>query len=501
MPSVPFGSILIGPSDERFEITDFLGNGAFGEVYRAVGKSSGTVVAVKLIPLSTLPSHDSKIALLNEIRTAQEVEHPNVVRILHVNDGTSSSVGPYVFMEYVSGGNLAELLRNLTATKAEIPLSRAIEMMIDIAQGARAINAKVIHRDIKPDNILIAENRLKIGDFGISKFVDESTRSKTFKGGQHIAYMAPEGWLYQANTFKIDVYSVGLVYYQILTMKHALVEKVTDPGNFLEWEKAHLYEQCPDVRSVRKDVPIGIAQLMNRMVSKRPQDRPPWDDVLKILSEPSSNGSGSVPHPSVSAAVESAIARQQQGEAIHLATLQKQSEHERGVKLYGHSCETLLESLKPIIQQFNQQFQHGQITYDKQWMANVYNIPTGHNISISFFEPQRSGIKIRGGEIIGGGWIGIDAGRSANLVLLRHGNDDLYGKWIVCEIGIMAMADPRKLIGRFGVTTNTVLPFGFRDSDFYDQMRYATGITHVFTYNFIDDVVDFFAQLLHEAVK
>ena len=196
MPSIAIGSTLIGPDNETFKITDFLGNGAFGEVYRAVGENSGSVVAVKLIPLSALPSEESKTALLNEIRTAQQVEHPNVVRILHVNDGASSPVGPYVFMEYIGDGNLAELLRRQIQANAEIPLNRAIEMMIDIAQGACAANAKVIHRDIKPDNVLVAGNRLKIGDFGISKLVDESTRTKTFKGSQHIAYMAPEGWLY-----------------------------------------------------------------------------------------------------------------------------------------------------------------------------------------------------------------------------------------------------------------------------------------------------------------
>lgn len=165
MPSVAIGSTLVGPDNETFKITDFLGNGAFGEVYRAVGENSVTVVAVKLIPLGTLPSEESKTALLNEIRTAQQVEHQNVVRILHVNDGASSPVGPYVFMEYVADGNLAELLRKQIAANAEIPLNRAIEMMIDIAQGAHAINAKVIHRDIKPDNILIAGNKLKIRRF------------------------------------------------------------------------------------------------------------------------------------------------------------------------------------------------------------------------------------------------------------------------------------------------------------------------------------------------
>ena len=100
----------------------------------------------------------------------------------------------------------------------QIPMPRAVEMMIDIAQGARAINEKLVHRDIKPDNILIEGKTLKIGDFGISKFVDESTRLQTFKGGQHIAYMAPEGWVGEANTFKLDVYAVGLVFFEILAL-------------------------------------------------------------------------------------------------------------------------------------------------------------------------------------------------------------------------------------------------------------------------------------------
>jgi hypothetical protein len=86
-------------------------------------------------------------------------------------------------------------------------------------------------------------------------------------------------------------------------------------------------------------------------------------------------------------------------------------------------------------------------------------------------------------------------------VLLKHGFDDLYGHWVVCEIGIMAIANPAKLIGKYGLTEGMPLPFGFKDAYFYDQMQYATGITHVFTYNFADDVGDYFANLLLEAFR
>jgi hypothetical protein len=66
---------------------------------------------------------------------------------------------------------------------------------------------------------------------------------------------------------------------------------------------------------------------------------------------------------------------------------------------------------------------------------------------------------------------------------------------------MMALADPAKLIGKFGITRNTVIPFGFKDAYFYDQIQYATGTMHAFTYTFSDDVVGFFAALIHEAFK
>src|SRR5579872_4219400 len=136
MPSTVIGTTLTGPDGETFKISDFLGRGAFGEVYRAVGQISGSVVALKLLSAGELSSSESKFALLNEIRAAKEVKHPNVIQVLWVNDGDAHEVDPYVVMEYVSGGTLAKQLRVQRQSGAKIPLNRAIEMMIDIAQGA-----------------------------------------------------------------------------------------------------------------------------------------------------------------------------------------------------------------------------------------------------------------------------------------------------------------------------------------------------------------------------
>lgn len=494
MPSIPLGTTFVGPNGETFKTTDFLGQGAFGEVYRAEGEASGTVVAVKLLPLGALAAPESRLTLLNEIRAAQQIKHPNVVQVLHVNDGTESPIGPYVVMEYISGGSLAKVLR----ARAQLPLKRAIEMMIDIAQGANAINAQLIHRDIKPDNVLIEGGTLKIGDFGISKFVDESTRLHSFKGAQHIGYMAPEGWENQTNTIKLDVYSVGLVYYEILTLKHPLLQHVKDPSNFLDWEKAHLYKQCPDVRTLRSDVPLSVAQLLSRMVSKRPGDRPYWDEVLKVLSQPEVDST--TKNPTVTAAVEAAVARKEEDKRKELESLAQQDRRQKQLDLYRYSCADLLAQLDPAVEQFNEEFQYGQITRREETGIVFYHIPQCHSIQVSFFRPPDSPIKIRNGELIGGGWIGLSQGISANLVLLKHGADDLYGRWNICEIKISGIVHPAQLIGKFGLTKDTVEPFGLNAEFFYEQIQYV-GMGHVFNYFFSDDVTGFFVNLIHESCK
>ncbi len=494
MPSVRIGQQITGPQNEGYVVSDFLGRGAFGEVYRAKGETTGSVIAVKLLPLGQLSDDTGRRALLNEIRAAQQINHPNVVRVLHVDEGSIAELGPYACMEYVSGGTLAGVLSVQKQANAQFPLGRAIEMMLDIAQGTRAINEKLVHRDIKPDNILIEGRILKIGDFGISKFIDESTRLHTFKGG-----LAPECWASEKNTFKLDIYAVGLVFFEILTLKHPLLPKIKDQTNILHWERAHLYETCA-VRAGRAEVPVSLAQLLSRLVAKRPQDRPEWDEILRILSdrgiEPPASG-----HVAITQAVASAVAKRQDEERRQLESARKAKEAETQHLLYSHSCKELLERLLPSIEQFNREFQLGRIEIREEYGVTYYRLPTGNSIQVSFFAPGLTRIKIRGGVVVGGGWIGLRQGRSANLVLLRESDDDLYGHWVVCEVSLMALADPRKIIGQFGITANTVQPFGFGDSFFYDQIAYAQGGLHVFTYDFIGDVEGYFASLIADGCK
>jgi len=274
---------------------------------------------------------------------------------------------------------------------------------------------------------------------------------------------------------------------------------VADPTDFLDWEKAHLYQPCPDVRTSRNDVPLSIAQLLSRMVSKRPDDRPYWDEVLNVLSQPSVV-SGTTKNPTITAAVEAAVARKEQEKRKELELLAQRDKRETQLDLYRYSCAALLAQLDPVVEQFNQEFQYGQITRREEAGIIFYHIPQCHSIQVSFFRPPDSPMKVRNGEVIGGGWIGLSQGISANVVLLKHGADDLYGRWSICEIKISGIVNPPSLIGQFGITKHTVEPFGFKAEYFYEQMQYV-GMAHVFNYFFSDDVTGFFAKLIHESCK
>jgi serine/threonine protein kinase len=527
------GLEMLGPGGETFRVTDLLGAGAFAEVYRAVGTESGMVVAVKVLGFPEEDDGQRQIALLNEIKTAAQVTHPNVVRVLYVDDGSIPELGPYLVMEYLPGGTLAKTLGAQVAACAAIPLGRAREMMIDIAQGAKAINERLVHRDIRPDNILIDGSHLKIADFGISKFAHEGTRDETFKGSQHIRYMAPEGWEGGTNTFKLDTYSVGIVFFEILTLKHPLAQAVRDLSDWREWERVHLFETCPDIRGVRSEVTAPLAQLIQRMLNKRAQDRPDWDEVLRILTtleSPKKKAS------LIRGAVEAAIRKADEQRRAQLARAARVREEENRKRLYRYSCIELLRVFDRIVEDFNSEFQHGKISVQREALEDDvvyihsmldtrYSLPSGGEVECYFFPDVvgRAGrvVKVRGATVIGGGMVGIGEwsrafhilelnkgplwvrrGRSANLVLLRDGEGDLYGRWVVCEIDVATTADVPELVGKFGITDRTVFPFGFEDpSDFCDQVPRRSCGGHVFRCSFKRDVARFFAELVKDAIE
>jgi serine/threonine protein kinase len=460
------GLKLLGPNEEFFEIKKFLGKGSFGKVFRVVGEESNRVAALKLALTgdeSDSPSFALR-SLTNEIKHAMlEISHPNVVSYLYVNEDGNDELGPYVIMEFIEGGTLLDFLTDRKKIGTEIPLEDAISLMRGIALGAEAINEKLIHRDIKPDNIMLdgKENNFvpRIADFGISKIALDPTRPETFKGIQSVLYMAPEVWNQQKNTFKVDVYSVGLVFYEILTLRHPLLEQVEDPSNFLDWREAHLNKLCPDVRQVRADVPAPISRILLRMTDKYAANRPNWEEILASLNFEKPKNAPAELDPEVLAAFtkqadEQFRAKQAQTEA-ELKEAERQNLRLLRREEYNQAFVRLVEGFDQIIEALNQQLPDAKVTISGAHSDRSYTMPNSRIVSCVNFGYAPNGQ----GSVLGGGFMGVNGGLSANLVFHGSHENISEGYWSAIQVTMPLIGSGQRrleLYQRAGINDETI---------------------------------------------
>ena len=201
------GTIFAG----RFRIVAPLGQGGMGEVYRADDLKLGQTVALKLLP-EDLAADPGRLAQFhNEVRIARTISHRNVCRTYDIGDADGT---PFLTMEYVDGEDLSSLLRRI----GRFPQDKAIEVARQICAGIAAAHERgVLHRDLKPANVMIdGEGHVRITDFGLAAIA--GTVRQTFATGTP-AYMAPEQLAGRDVSERSDIYSLGLVLFELFTGK------------------------------------------------------------------------------------------------------------------------------------------------------------------------------------------------------------------------------------------------------------------------------------------
>ena len=202
----------------RYRIIALLGKGGMGEVYRADDLTLGQPVALKFLPDEAARDEALLERFKNEVRIARRVSHPNVCRVYDVGDVEGHT---FFTMEYVDGEDLASLLRRI----GRLPEDKALDIARQLCAGLAAAHAKgVLHRDLKPANIMLdGRGQVVVTDFGLAGIADQIQGAEVRSGTP--AYMAPEQLAGKEVSTRSDIYSLGLVLYEVFTGKRAFSEK------------------------------------------------------------------------------------------------------------------------------------------------------------------------------------------------------------------------------------------------------------------------------------
>ena len=251
---------------DRYELEELVGAGGMSSVFRAHDRLLDRKVALKVLHQQYADDPEYVERFRREARAVATLSHPNVVTVIDRGDEDGRQ---FIVFEYVDGENLKRLLER----EGPLPVERALELAMQVARGLSFAHQEgLVHRDVKPQNVLLnGDGRAKVTDFGIARSLDVQqgvTRTGTVLGTSD--YIAPEQAQGQAVDEQSDVYSLGVVLYELLT------GKVPFPGeNFVAVAMRHINEPPPSVRASRPEVPPRVDAAVQRAMAKSPADRFP----------------------------------------------------------------------------------------------------------------------------------------------------------------------------------------------------------------------------------
>ncbi len=245
---------------ERYRINGLLGRGGMGEVYRADDLKLGHPVALKFLPKAFAADPRLLERFHGEVRNARQVSHPNVCRVYDIGQVEGQH---FLTMEYIDGEDLASLLRRI----GRLPADKGLEIAHQLCSGLAAAHDRgVLHRDLKPANIMIdGRGRARITDFGLAVSATEGVQE--FAGTP--AYMATEQLAGEAATVRSDLYSLGLVLYEVYTGKRAF-----EGDSIAELRRKHTTSSPKLPSSISSEIDPAVERALLRCLAEDPQQRP-----------------------------------------------------------------------------------------------------------------------------------------------------------------------------------------------------------------------------------
>lgn len=246
----------------RYRIVALLGRGGMGEVYRADDLELGQSVALKFLPVAVAGSEADLTRFRNEVRTARLIAHPNVCRVYDIGEADGHV---FLSMEYIDGEDLSAVLRRMGRPTAD----KAVEIARQICLGLGAAHeAGMLHRDLKPANVMIdGRGRARITDFGLAGLAADFARAGEFAGTP--AYMAPEQLDGGRVSVRSDVYSLGLLLYELFTGKRAY-----RADSVAELKRLHDSDSVTSPSKFTRDIDPAIERLILHCLERDPDARP-----------------------------------------------------------------------------------------------------------------------------------------------------------------------------------------------------------------------------------
>lgn len=269
--------IQTGQQIEHYRIDDLISEGGMGTVYRATDVNLMRPVAVKVMHGELADDPVFQGRFLQEARAAARLDHPSIVRVYHFGREQGQL---YIVMELIEGVSLGAYLRQLAKVNQVVRLEETLTL---IAQAADALGYAhrqgVIHRDVKPDNILVRRIehpdrpgdpplRAVLTDFGLAKLIETESETQTGLMMGTLPYMSPEQVLDLPTDGRSDIYSLGVVLYQLATGRLPL--DIRSPERALQ---AHQYEEAPPPSAVHSGVPSALETVILRALARRVENR------------------------------------------------------------------------------------------------------------------------------------------------------------------------------------------------------------------------------------
>ena len=276
----------------RYRLEARIGAGGMSTVYRAFDETLQRQVAIKLMNREVASDSDQLERFRREARAVAQLSHPHIVGVIDAGEDESR---PYIVFEYIEGETLKERIRRC----GRLPIAECVAYGIEIARALGAAHARhIVHRDVKPQNVLIdEEGSAKVTDFGIARTLDEEGLTADGRVLGTTDYVSPEQALGHHVTGQSDLYSLGIVMYEML------VGDVPFKGeNQVAVAMKHVREALPDVQYKRREVSAALASVIDRATAKRQEDRyvddaeliADLEDVLSIEAARAGNATGEV---------------------------------------------------------------------------------------------------------------------------------------------------------------------------------------------------------------